>query len=176
VSLPILHGGEGDADTLVVNPDTGEPELLSEASDRTIAHAAAKLAERDAEILAFRRALAFEMRERHGVGRAQAGGYGFTVAESQSWSAGATNRALDALVAEGAITRADADRCRPAKPKPDATQIKALIGRLTAKDPLAAKRLADAATTSPPSLRDVQAVAVDEQPHEPFSIEEAEAA
>ena len=157
--LPILHVDGGE--TAVVNPDTGDLELLHDASDRTLAHAAAKLAAHDAEVFGFKRAIAFEMRERHGVGTAHAGGYAFKVAESQSWPAGATNEALDALVAEGRITAADADRCRSAKPRPDATQLKALVGRLTAKDPVAAKRLADACTVSPPSLSDVRAEAVD---------------
>jgi len=159
-ALTILRDGLDEL--AVIDPDTGELAPLRDASDRALAHAAQKLAEHDSEVYAMKRALAHELRSRHGVGKATAGGYGFTVAESQSWPVGATQDALRALVAAGVITQGDAHRAMPVKPKPDARQLKALIGRLTVSDPEAARVLAGACSVSPPSVRDVHVVAVDE--------------
>jgi hypothetical protein len=143
----------------VVDRSTGEMVALSEASDHAIASAAAELAEHDRTVYELKRALAAEMRERHSVGKSEAGGYAFTVAEAQSWPVGATREALLVLLRDGHITDADMRRCLPMKPKPDATQLKALLGRLD--DPEAYRVLVSARTVSPPSLKEVRAVAVD---------------
>jgi hypothetical protein len=158
--LPVIVDGVGELG--VFDADTGEVTSIRDASDRSLAHAAKQIAEYDYFILSCKRALAHELRSRHGVGKATAGGYGFTVAESQSWPVGATQDALRALVAAGVITQGDAHRAMPVKPKPDARQLKALIGRLTVSDPEAARVLAGACSVSPPSVRDVHVVAVDE--------------
>ncbi len=121
-----------------VNPDTGEVLPASESSDRTLLHGL-----------------------RHGVGKAHSGGFAFKVNESVSWAQGNTREALDELLADGVITEADVRRAMPAKPKPDATQLKALIGRLTTSNPEAAKRLADAATKSSPSVGEIEPEAVE---------------
>lgn len=156
--LPVVQQG----DTLVVlDRGTGELVAVRDASDRVLARAAEEIAAADQQILEVKRALARELRSRHGVGRGHAGGYAFTVAESTSWPVGATGEALAALVQRGTISQGDADRCMPSKPKPDGRQLKALIGRLTVSDPEAAKALADSATVSPPSVRDVQLESVD---------------
>lgn len=157
--LPVRHIDGGQ--TAVVDPSTGEMVALRDASDRALAHAAAVLAEYDRNTFAFRRAVAAELRHRHGVGKVTAGGYAFTVAESQSWPLGATKGVLEDLVAEGVINEAEMERCIPVKPRPDPRQLKALVGRLTVSDPDAARRLARACTLSPPSLRDVVDRSVD---------------
>lgn len=158
-TLPVLHDPAGD--TLVADPDSGSLVPLDVASDRALAHAAQKLAEHDRDILNLKRALAHELRQRHGVGKGAAGGYEWTVAESQSWPVGLTLEVLDDLVSAGAITQGDAERCMPSKPRPDARQLKALIGRLTVSDPQAAAHLAAACSVAPPSVKDVRQVAVD---------------
>ena len=150
----------------VIEPDTGELKSLRDASDRALAVAADQIAALDAELYAAKRAVAAELRDRHGIGAVDAGGYRFTITESQSWPAGATADALAQLVASGAITRGDAGRAMPAKPTPDARALKSLAGRLTVTDPEAAKILADACTISPPSLRKITAVAVDATHHQ----------
>jgi hypothetical protein len=160
MSLPVIRDGLDEL--AVIDPDTGELAPLRDASDRALAHAAQKLAEHDSEVYAMKRALAHELRARHGVGKAEAGGFAWVVAESTSWPAGAVKSVLEELVREGVITEADAKRCFPPKPTPNAVQLKALIGRLTVGNPVAAKRLAGAATVSPPSVREVHVVAVDE--------------
>lgn len=158
-TLPVLLDDEyGYA---VVDRETGLMVALTDASDRAIAQAAADLAEHDKRVFELKRALAAEMHSRHGVGTAHAGGYAFEVAESQSWPKGATEATLKHLLAEGKISEADMRRAMPEKPSPAAGQLKALIGRLTVKDPEAAKLLAKAATVSPPSLREVRPEAVD---------------
>ena len=158
MTLPIVHGDNAIA---VIEPATGEAVSLPQASDHALAHAAEKIAEADRELYAMKRALAHELRERHGVGTAHAGGYRFQVSESVSWPQRATEDALKQLVAEGRISEADAGRCMPARPKPDARQLKALAGRLAVSDPEAARVLSEAATVSPPSVRDVAREAVD---------------
>lgn len=160
MSLPILRTEHDEL--AVVNPDTGALELLSEASDRALAHAADLLAQHDADVLSMKRAVAHELRDRYGVGKAEAGGYEFRVTESTSWPMGAVSDALTRLVAEGSIGEGDVRRCVPSKPKANPVQLKALLGRLLVSDPDAARVLAAAATTSPPSVRDVRVVAVDE--------------
>ena len=159
MTLPVLRDGLDEV--AVVDPDTGELAPLRDATDRALVNAARLLAEHDRDVLAFKRALAHELRVRHGVGKAEAGGYGFTVTEAQSWPAGATLDALRGLVEAGVIAQGDADRAMPAKPRPDARQLKALIGRLTVTNPDAAKMLAGVCTVSPPSVREVREVAVD---------------
>ena len=131
---------------------------MRDASDHAIASVAAVLAERDRDLLHAKRALAHELRDRHGVGAVHAGGYSLTI----SWPGRATEDALCRLVADGLISGADAARCMPSKPKPSGPALKALIGRLTVTDPAAAKTLADACTVSPPSLRDLRATSVNE--------------
>lgn len=158
-TLPVLLDDEyGYA---VVDRETGQMVALTDASDRAIAQAAADLAEHDKHVFVLKRALAAEAHSRYGVGKSEAGGYAFTVTEATSWPAGAVGAALRKLVADGSVSAADAERCFPAKPTPSGVQIKALIGRLTVSDPEAAKLLANTATVSPPSLREVRAVAVD---------------
>jgi hypothetical protein len=157
--LTILRDGLDEL--AVIDPDTGELAPLRDASDRALAHAAKVLAAHDGEVLAMKRAVAHELRDRHGVGKASAGGYDFTVAESQTWPVGATQAALSALVETGKIAPGDAERVMPAKPRPDGRALKALLGRLMVSDPDAARVLADAATVSPPSVREVREVAVD---------------
>jgi hypothetical protein len=156
--LPVLHT---DGDLAVVDPDTGEALPVRQSSDRALAHAAEQIAALDRDLRQARLALAAELRHRYGVGTSHAGGYEFKVVEVQSWPAGPTEQALSRLIAEGRITEADARRAMPPKPKPDATQLKALAGRLAVGDPAAAKILAGACTTSPPSLRDVRREAID---------------
>lgn len=158
MTLPVI---QTEGDLAVVDPDTGLVTTLRDASDRALAYAADRVAHLDRDILAAKRALAAELRDRHGVGQVHAGGYGFKIAESQSWPVGATKDALERLVADGKVSEADARRAMPDKPKPDTRALKALIGRLTVSDPEAARLLADACTTSPPSVRDVVPEAVD---------------
>jgi hypothetical protein len=161
MSLPILRDGLDEL--AVVDPDTGGLTALRDASDRALAHAARLLAEHDSDILQMKRALAAELRERHGVGQCRAGGYAWEVAEATSWPVRATQTALEELVRSGAVSAGDADRCLPRKPKPSSAQIKALLGRLMVSDPDAARRLSEAATVSPASVRDVREVAIDVQ-------------
>ncbi|MEJ7783387.1 MAG: hypothetical protein WKF96_01200 [Solirubrobacteraceae bacterium] len=169
MNLPAVLTDEGLA---LADPDTGALSSVADASDHALLNAAAKVADLDRDLLSMKRTIANEMRGRYGVGAAQEGGWSWKVTESVSWPAGAVATALSTLTADGAITDADARRAMPAKPTPNGPALKALITRLTTSDPVAARRLADAASTSPPSLRDVRAVAVE---HEPFSIAEAEA-
>lgn len=156
--LPVLYIETGLG---VVDEDTGEVLALQDAPDRAVLAAAEKVAELDRDLLQAKRALAAEIRDRHGVGTVHAGGFSCVVAESQSWPIGATSDALDDLVVSGAISQANADRAMPSKPKPDNRQLKALIGRLLLSDPESAKALSRAATVSPPSLRDVRSDSVD---------------
>ena len=159
MTLPVLRDGLDEV--AVIDPSTGELAPLRDATDRALVNAARLLAEHDRDVLDFKRALARELRVRHGVGKAEAGGYGFTVTESSSWPLGAVTTALERLVAAGAIGDGDARRCVPQKPKPDAVQLRSLLGRLMVSDPDAARLLAAACTTSPPSVREVREVAVD---------------
>jgi hypothetical protein len=153
----ILEAGQ------VVEPGTGELVALRDASDRALVVAAEQITALDAEVFARKRGLAAELRDRHGVGTVNTAGYRFTIAESQSWSKGATAQALERLLAAGAITEADANRAMPARPTPDPRALKALAGRLTVSDPDAARVLASACTISPPSLRGIEPTAVDEE-------------
>lgn len=159
MSLPVLATDTG---LLIPNPDTGELQPLHQATDRTLAQAADELGRLDRELLEAKRAIARELRERYGVGRVHAGGYGFTVTESQSWPLKATSDVLDGLAREGRISEADVIRCMPERPKPDGRQLKALIGRLTVSDPEAARAVAEACSVSPPSVRDVVLESVEE--------------
>ena len=160
MSLPVLRTEHDEL--AVVDPNTGALELLSEASDRALAHAADLLAEHDAFILQCKRAVAHELRDRYGVGKAEAGGYEFRVTESTSWPMGPVSDALTRLVAEGSIGEGDVRRCVPELPRPDARALKATLGRLMLSDPNAAKVLADACTVSPPSVRDIRKTSVEE--------------
>ena len=152
MSLPILAT---ETDLLVIDQGTGEALPVRDSSDRALIEAIRKVADLDAELFQAKRAIAAEMRRRHGVGVTETAGFRFTVAESTSWPVKATSDALARLVVDGRISQGDFDRCLPAKPKADARQLKALAGRLAVSDPEAAKILADACTVSPPSLRDV---------------------
>lgn len=158
--LPVIRD---DDVLLVADPATGEMLALRDAPDRVLAQAAAEIAEHDRQVFEIKRAVARELRDRHGVGAVHAGGHRFVVAESVSWPVKATGDVLDSLAGDGRIGEADVLRCMPERPKPDARQLKALIGRLTVSDPQAAKLLADAATRSPPSVRDVQLESVDSE-------------
>ncbi len=162
MTLPVLSGRGGDLQ--VPDPDTGEVLAIRDASDHALATAALAVADLDRQLFDAKRALAAELRDRHGVGVTHAGGHAFEVKVEQSWSSAArTREALTRLIAEGEITQADADRAMPAKPTPDKRAIKALISRLVGTDPSAAQVLADAGTVSPASLRDVRVEAVDEE-------------
>lgn len=156
--LPVVQSA-GD---LCLFDDNGELVLLRDATDHALASAAAEVARLDGELFAAKRALAFELRSRHGVGTCHAGGFSFVVSERASYPAGGVGSILLELVREGVITDADAARCMPSKPTPNGTQIKSLIGRLITDQPAAAQRLADACTKSPPSVKDVRLEAVDE--------------
>lgn len=161
MTLPVVfEGGE----LFAADESTGELVSLRDASDHALVAAAERVALLDGELYAAKRALAAELRDRHGVGAVDAGGYRFTVAESQSWPSGATEDALRRLVASGAITHADANRAMPDKPTPDARALKTLISRLLVTDPEAAKALASACTVSPASVRRIAPSAVDEGP------------
>lgn len=159
-NLPIQLD-DAAAEPTVINQETGEVLALRDAPDRVLLEAAARVAELDRELLAAKRALAAELRKRHGVGATRAAGYRFTVAESTSWPVKATADALHDLAASGAIGEGDVLRCLPEKPKPDARALKALAGRLAVSDPDAARILAGACTVSPPSLRDITEDAID---------------
>jgi hypothetical protein len=158
MTLPVLAGDTG---LLVIDPQSGEALPARDASDHAILHAAEKVGELDRQIYEAKRVLAAELRQRYGVGSSSAGGYRFTVAESQSWPLKATTDALDRLVADGRISEADAQRAMPSKPKPDTRALKALAGRLAVSDPDAAKVLAEACTVSPASIRDLHNEAVE---------------
>lgn len=158
MTLPVLAAAGNHQ---VADPDTGELLDLRDASDHALAAAAQRVAELDRELFEAKRALAAELRDRHGVGATHAGGFAFTISESQSWPQGATQQALDELVRAGWISEADRERAMPSKPKPDTRALKALAGRLVVSNPDAAKVLADACTVSPPSVRDVRAEAVE---------------
>lgn len=157
MSLPVIAADDG---LVVIDPDTAELTSVHNASDRALANAAQRIAELDKSVLSTKRTIAAELRERHGVGTVQAGGYGFLVVEGTAWPAGATQAALDRLVDDGHIGEADAKRCMPSKPKPDARALKALAGRLALSDADAHRILTAACTTSPASVRDVREVAV----------------
>jgi hypothetical protein len=157
-SLPVL--ADPVSGNLMIPDDSGELVPIHEASDNVLLRAVTRLSELDAEIMAAKRALAFEARERFSVGSSEAGGYGFKVTESQSWPQHPTDDALRTLLLKGKISQADYDKAMPAKPKPDGKQLSALLGRLLS-DPDAAKILAGARTTSPPSVQGVQELAVD---------------
>lgn len=158
MTLPAIFDDNG---LLIADPQTGEMIAVREASDRTLAAAAQEITRLDKQVYEARRAIAAELRERYGVGRAHAAGYGFTVSESRSWPVGATREALSMLAARGAISQGDVDRCMPANPKPDARQLKALQNRLVVSDPDAARVLSGACTVSPPSVKDVVVESVD---------------
>lgn len=157
MNLPVLFG-PGD---LQVIDDHGEPVTVRDASDHALARAAERVAALDRDLYDAKRALAAELRSRYGVGSVDAGGHTFKIVESQSWPVGATRNALADLIGTGKITEADAQRAMPAHPKPDGRALKSLLGRLMVSDPAAAKILADAATVSPPSVRDIRQTAVD---------------
>ncbi len=159
--LPVLYDDDGAL--AVVDPDTGEWLAVRHASDRALAHAASLIAELDSQTLDVKRTVAAELRTRHGVGKVHAGGYEFTVAESQTWPAGPTSDALSQLVDDGLISEADAARAMPSRPRPDARQLKALAGRLAVTDPDAARVLVAACTVSPASVRSVQSLSVDSE-------------
>jgi hypothetical protein len=156
--LPVL--ADPVSGNLMIPDDLGVMVEIHRASDNVLLRAVARLHELDAEVMAAKRALALEARERYGVGTCHEGGHDFKVSESTSWPQRPTDDALKTLLLKGKISQADYDRAMPAKPKPDATQLRALLGRLLS-DPEAAKILADARTASPPSVRDVRACAVD---------------
>jgi len=160
MNLPIVYSPGGEL--LIADSASGELVAIREATDHVLADVAFQIARQDAETLRVKRALAFEIRERVGVGSSQVGGFSLKVTESTSWPTGATTAALERLVGEGRINEADAVRCIPHVPKPSGTQLRALLNRLMVKDPTAAALLAAACTTSPPSVRDIRQVAVDE--------------
>src|SRR3954468_7614390 len=110
----------------VAEPDTGEVVPLNEASDRAIATAIQEVADHDRQVLTAKRALAAELRMRHGVGTASAGGYRFVVKEQTSWRLGGTQAALGRPLRDGKITQADARRALPPKPTPNAVELKSL--------------------------------------------------
>jgi hypothetical protein len=101
VNLPVaVH----DGDLLIIDQDTGQAFPIGQASDHTLAAAVEKIAEFDRDLFTAKRAVAAELRARHGVGKSVAGGYEFTVAESQSWPVGAVTEALSKLLEEGRIS------------------------------------------------------------------------
>jgi hypothetical protein len=155
-NLPVVHEG----DSLAIVDANGELVPLTDATDRAILDAYERVAEADREVFAAKRALAAELRVRYGVGSTNAAGFAFKITESQSWPQGRTKEALSDLLGQGKIQQADVERAMPMKRVPDARALKALVGRLTVEDPVAAKLLADACSVSAPSLRDVQEDAV----------------
>jgi hypothetical protein len=156
-NLPVVFDGEV---TRVLEPATGEMLPISEATDRAILEAEARVDELREEVTAARYAIGAEMRERYGIGTSREAGYSFKVTETTSWPLGETQRVLKELLADLKISRADVNRALPLKPKPDAVQLKALIGRLTVSDPKAAAELSACATVSSPSIRDLKEEAV----------------
>jgi hypothetical protein len=162
MSLPVLP--DPVSGNLMIPDETGELVPINNrelAADHLVMQAFERVQEMIDDAFAAKRALAAEMRARHGVGVRRTGGYAFKVSESTSWPKGATGDALRTLVLKGSISQADMDRAMPSKPTPDATQLKALLGRLLVKDAEAYKVLVDACSTSAPSLGEVRAVAVD---------------
>jgi len=155
--LPVVYDGETRA---VIEPATGAIVPFSEASPRLLLEAVAYLEELRSELTAARYALGEELRERYSVGTSHDAGYVFKVQQTTSWPVAATKAVLKKLVDDHVIYRADMDRALPLKPKPDAVQLKALIGRLTVSDPKAAAELAACATVSQPSIRDLREEAV----------------
>ena len=121
--LPVTYDGPGAV--CVIDPDTAELVPLTHASDHAIASAAEQLHDHDGECCA----CSVASRPRCARGTASArrsrAATRLTVAESQSWPAGPVKAALTDLLASNTITEADAERCMPSKPRPDATQIKA---------------------------------------------------
>ncbi len=156
-NLPVVFDGEV---TRVLEPATGEMLPISEATDRAILEAEARVDELREEVTAARYAIGAEMRERYGIGTSHEAGFSFRVQETVNWPLGATQRVLKELLADLKISRADINRALPLKPKPDAVQLKALISRLTLTDPKAAAELAACATVSQPSIRDLREEAV----------------
>lgn len=156
-SLPVVSTQGGD---LAVIDEQGELVPLREATDHLLLRTVTKLMDAQTNLTAAKRALAFEMRDRHGVGTAHTPAGDFRVTEEQRWPDKATDEALKTLLRRGSITEADYDRAMPLKRKPDATQCNALLRRLLS-DPEAARILAGARSASPPSVRDVQMGAVD---------------
>jgi hypothetical protein len=159
MSLPIRYDDQA-LTVCVADPGTGEMVPIKEASDRAILEAETCVDELRREVTAARYAIGAEMRERYGIGTSREAGYVFKVQETTNWPLGATKAVLKRLVDDHVIYRSDMDRALPLKPKPDAVQLKALIGRLTVSDPKAAAELAACATVSQPSLRDLREEAV----------------
>jgi hypothetical protein len=108
VNLPVaVH----DGDLLIIDQDTGQAFPIGQASDHTLAAAVEKIAEFDRDLFTAKRAVAAELRHRHGVGKSVAGGYEFTVAESQSWPVGAVTRRSDQTAVGGRISRRGLSAC-----------------------------------------------------------------
>lgn len=157
-ALPVVWSD--DDQPFIPDPASGELLPVAAHADETLLLVAEQAAQVDRRILTLKRAVAHELRDRHGVGVARSAGFRFQVAEPTNWPKGATWIALQTLVESGAIGRADAERCMPSKPTPDGRQLKALLGRLVTADAEAARVLQQACTTSPPSLRDVEREAI----------------
>lgn len=160
MSLPVRYDPQTGG-VQIVDLSTGDILPVRDASDRALAHAAERIAVADRELLELKRAVAAELRDRHGVGYCSAGGYEFKVTEAQTWPVGATKTALYDLMERGFISPGDVQRCMPNAPKPDGRQLKALAARLALKDADAHNTLLGALTTSPPAVRDVHATATD---------------
>lgn len=155
--LPVVQ----TAGDLCVLDEHGELIALRDATDHVLLRAYSRVREAGDEVNAAKRALAHELRDRYGVGTSHAGGHRFVVKEGQSWPDRRTEEALDLLTRRGSISGADKDRAMPWRRRPDAVQLKALLGRLIIRDPEAHRILADACTVSPPRLEDVRPDAVD---------------
>jgi hypothetical protein len=158
-NLPVV---QRDDASYVLEPATGEMVPVHDATDRAILEAANRLDTLRREVWQLSGQLAGEVRRRHGIGTSEQAGFRFKVSQTTSWPKGSTQAVLDNLVEAGIIMRADRDRAMPLKPTPDARALKALIGRLTVSHPVAAQHLADAATVSSPSIRDLRETAVAE--------------
>lgn len=143
------------AGNLAIIDHHGELVALNEAPDRLLLDALDQTIKIDQDATAAKRAIAAELKDRYGVGSTSAAGYAFKLTESQSWPQGATKDALAVLLERKAITRGEADKAMPLKRVPDGRALKALVGRLMAKDPGAAQLLADACTVSAPAVRDL---------------------
>ena len=157
MSLPVVHAGDGPA---VADPETGALIPLKEASPRLLLDAVAYLDALRSEVTAARYALGAELKDRYSIGTSHDAGYSFKVQETVSWPLGETQRVLRKLYEDHVISRADMDRALPLKPKPDAVQLKALLGRLATRDAKAWRMLADCASISAASVRDVREEAV----------------
>lgn len=156
--LPVVAQQGGN---LALVDENGEVVALRDAPDHALLLAVERVREIRADLQAAERALACQLRERHGVGTSHVGSHDFTIREDQRWPDRATYESLSVLKASGAISQADVDRAMPLKRKPDAQALKALLGRLMVSDPDAAKVLATACSVSPPSVRDVRVSATD---------------